>query len=313
MKYQPLPRRSSTTAHALASTLLLLTSQTQIQYSYGFSTTTRAAIILNPRTHHCRQSLIPLNSEVHTSFFVDSAEDENDDASTTNANANEKLPQLEGSLKSSFLLEFELVEHKPLGCSVEESLANEEDGSKYVFVAEVNNGGNAAKAGLKKGDVIVQLSGTFSEVTDVTGLGIEKIRSLVGGRPDENPLIMCIARGSDVMERHELALVELCIVGDDATTADCIDTIYSADASDYYLDGQDTDVGAICDEDDGTECMLDSMWSDWSFEEEKEEETKVEEVEEKPKKVAQPWASRSSGSGTYVRDPKTGKMRNIDE
>mmetsp|Transcript_22977 Transcript_22977/g.41398 ORF Transcript_22977/g.41398 Transcript_22977/m.41398 type:complete len:309 (+) Transcript_22977:120-1046(+) len=308
MKYQSLPRFSSTIAHALASTLLLLASQN----SHGFSTT-REAIISNPGTRHCRRSLIPLNSEVQPSFFVDSAEDENNDASTTNTNPNGKLPQLKGSLKGSFLREFELVEHKPLGCSVEESLAYENDGSKYVFVAEVNDGGNAAKAGLRKGDVIVQLSGTFDEVTDVTGLGIEKIRSLVSGRPDENPLIMRIARGSDVMERHELALVELCIIGDDATTADCIDTIYSADASDFYLDGEDTDDGALCVEDDGTECMLDSMWSDWSFEEEKEEETKVEEVEEKPKKVAQPWASRSSGSGTYVRDPKTGKMRNIDE
>jgi hypothetical protein len=43
-----------------------------------------------------------------------------------------------------------------------------------------------------------------------------------------------------------------------------------------------------------------------------EEEVKEEDEKPKKKKVA-PWASRSSGSGTYVRDPKTGKMVNIDE
>lgn len=83
--------------------------------------------------------------------------------------------KLTGSLEKSILLEFELSEHKPLGCSVEESLADEPDGSKYVFVAELTHAGNAVKAGLKEGDVIVQLSGTFDELVDVTGLGIDKM------------------------------------------------------------------------------------------------------------------------------------------
>lgn len=71
--------------------------------------------------------------------------------------------------------EFTLKEHKPLGCSVEESLANESDNAKYVFVAEVTKGGHAARAGLREGDVIVQLSGTFDDVVDVAGLGIDKM------------------------------------------------------------------------------------------------------------------------------------------
>lgn len=212
------------------------------------------------------------------------------------------------------LLEYELADHKPLGCSVEESLADEPDGSKYVFVAEVTHAGNAAKAGLKEGDVIVQLSGTFNEVVDVTGLGIEKIRSLVGGRPEDNPLVIRVARGSDVRERHELSLVELCIIGDEAATAECISSIYAAD-DDIFVPGDGDDMNA-CEEDDGTECMLDSMWDSWSEglpgATHGEEEPAEEEVVPKKKKV-QPWASRSSGSGTYVRDPKTGKMVNIDE
>lgn len=171
-------------------------------------------------------------------------------------------------------------------------------------------GGNAEKAGLKKGDVIVRLSGTFDEVVDVAGLGIEKIKSLVAGRAEGNTLKMCVARGSDVMQRHELALVELCIIGDDAKTADCIDKIYAD--SDFIVPNEIV----ACDEDDDTECLLDTMWDSWSegvpSAMNNEEEIKEEDEKPKKKKVA-PWSSRSSPSGTYVRDPKTGKMVNIDE
>jgi len=292
--------RRSSTATALASLFVVLSLQTQIQSADGFST--KKSTIISDKTRYSPQSLIPLNSEVQTFNSIDaSAEDDDDDAVNG-------LPKLTGCLKDRALHEFELKYHKPMGCSVEESLADEPDGANYVFVAEVHKDGHAAKAGLRMGDVIVQLSGTFDEVVDVAGLGIDKIRSLVGGRPDESPLVIRIARGSDVMERHLLALVELCIIGDDASTEECITSIYSPD--DYFNLAGDSEM-AMCDEDEETECMLDSMWGDWSFEEEKEEEV-VEEVKEEKKKVA-PWSSRSSPSGTYVRDPKTGIMENIDE
>ena len=99
----------------------------------------------------------------------------------------------------------------------------------HNYHGQVVEGGNAQKAGIKKGDVIVRLSGTFDEVVDVAGLGIDKIKSLVAGRAEDSTLDICVARGTDVMARHELALVELCIVGDDAATADCIDKIYADD------------------------------------------------------------------------------------
>ena len=73
------------------------------------------------------------------------------------------------------LHEFTLKNHKPLGCAVEESLADEPDGARHVFVAEVTEGGHAHRAGLRAGDVIVQLSGTFEEVCDVAGLGLERM------------------------------------------------------------------------------------------------------------------------------------------
>jgi len=266
-------RGCSPRAATLVSVFVLLSLQTQQHGADGFSTSRSA--IFTDRTRYSLQSLVPLNY-----------------AEESDANG---LPTLSGSLTDRSLHEFELKDHKPLGCSVEESLAHEPDGARYVFVAEINKGGNADKAGLRAGDVIVQLSGTFDEVVDVAGLGIEKIRSLVSGRLDESPLIMRVARGSDVMERHELALLELCIVGDDAATAECITQIYSMD-DDMIMD-EDNDT-TMCTEDDGTECMLDSMWNGWSeglvpIKEEKEEEVKVV-----TKKKVAPWSSRSSPSGT---------------
>ena len=293
--------RSSTTMLAYN---ILFFSIAALQYyrislCYGFSST--------DITSNKRQSstFFPLYSEVQTPSYtlgIGFSDDEDVD----------NLPNLSGSLEKCILQQFTLNEHKPLGCSVEESLAVETDeNAKYVFVSEVKKGGNAAKAGLKEGDVIVQLSGTFDELIDVAGLGIDRIQSLVGGRQEDSPIIIRVARGSDVKERHELALVELCIVGDDAMTADCITAIYSDEA----IDMRNTEIPQQCgDEDDETECMLDSLWDTWSdgLTTTGSEEEEVQEDKPKKKK-AQPWASRSSGSGTYVRDPKTGKMVNIDE
>lgn len=46
---------------------------------------------------------------------------------------------------------------------------------------------------MKAGDVIVRLSGTFDEVVNVAGLGIDKIKSLVAGRPEERlvSVVLC--------------------------------------------------------------------------------------------------------------------------
>lgn len=149
------------------------------------------------------------------------------------------------------------------------------------------------------------------DVIDVAGLGLDKIRSLVSGRLEDQTLTIRVARGSDVMERHETALVDLCILGEDVSTVNCITAIHSPDDDAYFTDD---DIVMDCHDSD-VECALDSLWNTWSeglpirnF----EEEGTAEEPKEEKKKVA-PWASRSSGSGTWVRDPATGQMRNIDE
>jgi S1-C subfamily serine protease len=78
-------------------------------------------------------------------------------------------------LQGAEYLEFELFPHRPLGCTVDESLAVTTDKREYVFVSKVNPGGNAEKAGLRTGDVIVGITGIFGDFEDVGGEGIDKV------------------------------------------------------------------------------------------------------------------------------------------
>lgn len=72
-----------------------------------------------------------LFSETQTFSAIDSSADGEDE------DVNGGSPNLTGSLTDARWYEFELKNHKPLGCSVEESLASEPDGVNYVFVSEV--------------------------------------------------------------------------------------------------------------------------------------------------------------------------------
>ena len=97
----------------------------------------------------------------------------------------------EGSPTAS-LLNFTLEQHRPLGCTIEESLARvettvddldlnqpsrkaQDTRLPYVFVSKVQPKSYAQAAGLQVGDVIVGSSGLFGTVEDVTHAGIDKM------------------------------------------------------------------------------------------------------------------------------------------
>ncbi len=149
-------RSTTAAAFSLSWMLLLLSCQTQLKGSSGLSTSALSRVVARRQ----RRSLQRLRSLGGTSMSEGDGNGAN---------------ELKGSLFGSKVHEYTLKEHKPLGCSVEESLANESDNAKYVFVADVTKGGNAARVGLEEGDVILQLSGTFDEAVDVAGLGIDKM------------------------------------------------------------------------------------------------------------------------------------------
>lgn len=215
--------------------------------------------------------------------------------------------------KMDNILSFDLEKFKPLGCTAEESLFELEDGSKSVFIGKLVEDGNAQKAGLKVGDAIVAVSGNFKEVIDVFGLPLEKIKGLIGGRNENEGLTIKIVRGSDVMAKHESALVGLCVLPENDMDVDnCIETMYKADYEIKQVSNGGDNGVEECDDDD-VNCMLDAMFGVWGEELGLGKEKETAEEEEVEKKKPAPWSSRSSPSGTFVRDPKTGKMVNIDE
>ena len=67
---------------------------------------------------------------------------------------------------------FEMPEHRPLGCTVEESLDPSDD---YVFVSKIVEGGFADQAGIQVGDVVVAVTGMFGDMTIVLESGVDKM------------------------------------------------------------------------------------------------------------------------------------------
>lgn len=88
-------------------------------------------------------------------------------------------------LKNTEYLSLTLKQHKPLGCTVEESLSTSTSTTTtkqnnkslhYVFVTKVVEGGHAAKAGILPGDVIIGVTDMFGQETEnVAGMGIDKV------------------------------------------------------------------------------------------------------------------------------------------
>ena len=101
------------------------------------------------------------------SFQLDASveEDVEDDTSLPTEVAKEIFPSAE-------FITFELADHRPLGCTIEETLDPDED---YVFVSKVVPGGFAEQAGIQVGDVVVAVTGLFGEMTPVLEAGVDKM------------------------------------------------------------------------------------------------------------------------------------------
>jgi len=210
----------------------------------------------------------------------------------------------------------EMAEHVPLGCTVEESLNEEDD---YIFISKLTSNGHAEVAGLEVGDVIVGVTGMFGELISTLDADVEKIKRLVSAVVEEDPLTIQVVRGTNILERHESAIVDLCSVSsaNDKEVQDCVVDFLAGgydydDAASAVENKNDVDE-TECEEDEDAECLIDGMMNLWADELPPPSTTTgitADTVQKtsKPK----PWSSRSSPSGTWVRDPKTGKMRNID-
>ena len=78
----------------------------------------------------------------------------------------------------STIIDIELEDHKPLGCTAEECLdvLQIENGAKHVFVSKIVEGGNAEKAGIQLGDLIIGVSSIFGDTLEnVNGAGLDRV------------------------------------------------------------------------------------------------------------------------------------------
>lgn len=82
------------------------------------------------------------------------------------------LEKVEAVFPNGAMLTMTMKDHRPLGCTVEESLNEEDD---YVFISRITEGGNAEKAGVQVGDVVVGVTGLFGELTIVMDSGVDKM------------------------------------------------------------------------------------------------------------------------------------------
>lgn len=148
-------------------------------------------------------------------------------------------------------------------------------------------------------------------------------------------------RGTDVINEHERALVEVItnpnydideqmeegivnfIAGGYYTTSLSSNgrTIAIANGKQQrivdYTTTDNSDDEELCDPDEDTDCLIDNMHNMWAS---MEDYTSVPNPnstttisETTTTETNKPWNSRSSPSGTFVQDPTTGKLRNMDD
>lgn len=131
-------------------------------------------------------------------------------------------------------------------------------------------------------------------------------KGLVASCPEEQPLSVQLKRGTSALEDHETALVAICSDPMALTESDeCV--------LDYLKGGYQIDEDEPVEVAEDASELLDNLHGLWADELPVATPSVAPEATEasssnKPK----PWSSRSSPSGTFVRDPKTGEMRNID-
>ena len=257
---------------------------------------------------------LPARTPIHPSYILTRSSRRQQHELGSQVSNDSSLVDNADFLQDAEILEVSMPEHRPLGCTVEESL-----GHRYgplVFCSKVTPLGFADQAGIQPGDVFLGVSDMFGGIEDVTTTGLERVRALVSACPTAQPLLLRLARGTPVMLDHEEAVVDLCSNPGkaDSEVDECVTDFLRAG---YYTEGQDAvpeeDTKDAPGEDDNDD-LLDNMFNMWAEDLPAPPPLSTDDLgdskdeQSKPK----PWSSRSSPSGTFVRDPRTGKMTNID-
>jgi hypothetical protein len=151
-------------------------------------------------------------------------------------------------------------------------------------------------------------------------------KSFIQCRSDELPFQLRVLRGTNALEEHEAALTELC------SNPDLISTEADQCLLDFIQGGYNTEqeeeevlntenVECTVNEDD---CLIDDLHSLWASDLPVSTKATQSSNAIDPKFTVpasttttngspKPWSSRASPSGTFVRDPTTGRMKNLND
>ena len=169
-------------------------------------------------------------------------------------------------------------------------------------------------------------------------LYISGSKSLIMCRYDNEPFTLRVLRGTTALQDHEVALTELCSNPDTTSTEaeqcmiDYIQGGYATipDQKSLGTSSKQINVDRIPDDgecllepnndDDDSECLLNDIHSLWasdlpmsSLQQQQQQGSMTRNDNSNTNAVpVKPWSSRASPSGTFVRDPITGKMKNLD-
>ena len=161
-------------------------------------------------------------------------------------------------------------------------------------------------------------------------------KSLIMCRHDNEPFKLSVLRGSTALSDHEVALTDLCS-NPDATSTEAEQCMIDYIQGGYAIADQNTagsklvnvdsvpdDNECFFDADEEGECLLNDMHSLWASDlptsssqpqntiTSENGRTGSNQQDGDVTAAVKPWSSRASPSGTFVRDPMTGKMKNLD-
>ena len=153
---------TSITGNQCSSSLGLRTETKIIKRSYTNSYSDSRSMADQCEQHFSRSLALPMATKLKY------ADDENSMTNTTVGLSS----RVETLFPSTETLTIEMTEHVPLGCTVDESLHEEDD---FIFISKLTTNGHAEEAGLQVGDVIVGVTGLFGELISTIDVDIEKL------------------------------------------------------------------------------------------------------------------------------------------
>jgi hypothetical protein len=130
---------------------------------------------IHRREYSRRRHMVPLAAAASTQLQFSDDKNTNTNTNTNDISNNVTLEftsQVGDIFPDGEILTIEMIDHQPLGCTVEESIDEEDD---FIFISKLTDKGSAENAGLQVGDVVVGVTGTFGQLADVLGASVEKM------------------------------------------------------------------------------------------------------------------------------------------